>query len=383
MRGLLVLALALVQSLAIPVAASATLPPLPVASKPEVRIFSFAAPPASVTCGAGSVRLVEGAAMPPTLQQVQILPVGSGGPNGWKPPPPPTSEVYTFSVSLDGRVIDLTYARATNVPWSIDQHTAIIAAWRFAPGAGAKDCRVDLTPTYAPLAQTSPARLFELLADDPRNANTYLRQALAAEGDCYRAPRRRPQTVTYPDLRPFDDKNVDPAWVGVRYDIDAGGVARNVRIAAQHGESAFADTAASAVAEARFFPGSPRKGCYAAYKATPKASETVAPPKAASFERPGDDCKITEAEMNLPELKYFPPAFAKRRVAGWAIMRFDVAPWGQIGSVEVVAAQPTTLLGEWARGLVMGARPAPPPTGYRGCLLPVIYAIPTIPEDEY
>lgn len=382
MRGLLVLILALVQSLLAPVAANATLPPISVTNKPDARVFSFAPPPVSITCGSGAVRLVEGSAMPPMLQAMWTPPVSSFGPNAWSPPPPPTREVYVFSVTPEGRVIDLKYSRTANIPWSVDEHTAIVASWRFAPGAGAKDCQVDTAPTYAPVAETSPARLFELLADNPRNSNIAFRQALAAGGDCYRDPRRRPQMVVYPDLRPFDDKTVDPPWAGVRYDIDASGAVRNVRVAAQYGQAAFADAAASAMAEAHFFPGSPRTGCYAAFKAAPKATEPPKAPDAASFERPGDDCRITREALKLPDAKMFPGGFSKRRVAGWAIVRFDVAPWGQLGMMKVLAAQPTDMFGEAATMLLMSAHPDPPPTGYRGCVVPIIYAIPAIPPDE-
>jgi TonB family protein len=92
---------------------------------------------------------------------------------------------------------------------------------------------------------------------------------------------------------------------------------------------------------------------------------------------------VTREALNIPENKIYPPAYAKRRVAGWAILRFDVAPWGQVGAIEVLASQPTQAFADAARGLLMGARPSPPPSGYRGCVVPMIYAIPTIPDEGY
>lgn len=389
MRGLLLLALAVLA----PATAHAVIPPPPPSDpKAPPELFGFAPPPASLACGQGSIRLVEGAALPPKAWQPYVPPVAPAGVAIYVPPSPPTSEVYSFSVDADGRVTDLkrTQTPNANIPWPVEEQTAIIASWRFAPGAPARDCRLDLTPVHTPLAEASPARLFEALAAEPRAPAPILRKALAAGGDCDQAGRRRPTVIVYPDTRPFDDRTVDPPWAGVRFDIDATGAARNVRIAGQHGEAAFADAVASAVAESRYFPGPPRAGCFVAFKALPKASpapRTPAPPPGTPRPEPETPapgaCQITQAQLNLPEAKPFPPAFTRQRVGGRAVVRFDVAPWGQVGAVEVLEAQPAAAFGDYARNLLFAARPKAPPTGYRGCVVPIIYAIPAIPQDEY
>jgi TonB family protein len=385
MRGLLLAALAFLTPAVAPFTAMADIAAPPSASTAPAQLIAFAPPPAQIACGQGSARLIERAALPPRLWQPHVpppLPVGApAGAQPYVPPPLASSEAYTFSVDTDGHVIDLKRTPSSNVtiPWAIDDQTAIIASWRFAPGAAARDCSIDLTPTAMPLDQASPARLFETMATAPRSPWPAIRKVLA--GDC--DSRRRPQMIVYPDLRAFDDKSVDPAWAGLRYDIDANGGVRNVKVAAQHGEAAFADTAASAVAEARYFPGPARTGCLVIFKATPKATPAPARPSGESFERPQDACKVTQAQLNLPDAKMYPPAFGKRRVAGWAILRFDVAPWGQVGAVEVLAAQPSDVFGNYARNLLQGARPNPPPTGYRGCVVPIVFAIPPVPEDDY
>lgn len=378
MRGLLVLALALATPhLAI---ASAAAPPPP--SMAPAKLVDFAAPPARVECATGTARLVEGAPMPIKVWQPWVPPVAAVG-GGYAPPAPATSEIYTFSVNVEGQVIDLKRQASPNVAiaWAIDEQAAILASWRFAAGAPAQDCKVDLAPTYASLAEASPARLFEALAADPRSPHPALRKALG--GDCAGPARRRPQTMVYPDLRPFDDKNVDPAWAGLSYDIDAAGQPRNVRVMAVHGEAALANAAAQAITDSRFFPGSPRSGCFAAFRAQPKATPAPSRPDGDSFERPGDACKVTQAALNIPENKAYPPAFGKRRVAGWAILRFDVAPWGQVGAIEVLAAQPAETFGVYARNLLQSARPTPPSTGYRGCVVPISFAIPAIADEDY
>ncbi|NQE60977.1 energy transducer TonB [Caulobacter sp. RHG1] len=370
MRGLL-LALAVVS----PVTALASVPPPPVTENAaEMQLVSFAAAPV-VTCAQGTARLVEGA--PPSPRTWQPW-----RPPGAPAPVPPTLAAHTFSINAEGRVLDLK-STTPSTQWLAQEQAAAIVSWRFAPGAPASGCSVDLAPTYVPVTAASPARLFALLAAEGRNTPLPVRKALAAGGDCGEAtPRRRPQMVIYPDLRPFENKTLDPAWAGVRYDIDASGAVRNVRVAAQHGEPAFADAAASAVAEARFFPGPARTGCYAAFKASPRATEAPARPDAKRFDRPDDACKVTREALNIPAAKFYPPAYAKQRVSGWAIVRFDVAPWGQVGAIEVLEAQPSAAFGDAARSLVQSARPSPPASGYRGCVIPIVYAIPSPPEDN-
>ncbi|PIB96084.1 energy transducer TonB [Caulobacter sp. X] len=370
MRGVLFAALAALSSLA-GVAHAATLPP-PEDPGATTRVVSFAPPPATVTCVGGTARLVEGAPLPPKTWRV------------WSPPPvplldyappkPPTSQVFTFSVNAEGRVTDLKGGAASY--WGTEDQTAIIASWRFAPGAPRSGCSVDAAPTYVPLAEASPAKLFEIAAVEGRNAAPVVYQALNATGDCYKGVRRRPATWVYPDLRPFDDKSVDPAWAALTFDIDEKGAVRNVKTAVQHGDPALAKATAEATAKSRFLPGPARTGCRTFVKARPAISAPPARPENGAFDRPEDACDITREQMNLPSPMSYPPAFSSRRVGGWAIVRFDVAPWGQIGAVEVLASQPTPAFGNAAHMLVNSARPKPRPTGYHGCIVPIIYQIP-------
>jgi len=107
----------------------------------------------------------------------------------------------------------------------------------------ASDTLSPMFSTETPLADTAPARLFELVASEGRDSPSPVREALAKAGDCYQVPRRAPDTLAYPDLRRFNDKSVSPPWAGVRYSIDAQGAVRDVKVVAQSGEAAFADAA--------------------------------------------------------------------------------------------------------------------------------------------
>lgn len=230
------------------------------------------------------------------------------------------------------------------------------------------------------LARADRAALFESLAFERRNTPPLVREALAQAGDCGASPRRLPRIIAYPDLRRFNGRDLNPAWAAVVYDIDADGTPRNVRIEAQGGEPALADAAAAATAESRFLPGKPVRGCFGTFAAQPR--ETPAPPrpktlaKLADGERSRKNCPVTQAQLNLPAFKNYPQAYAARKVAGWAYLRFDVAPWGQIGNVQVLESQPSAAFGQAAQAMLWTARPKPPAEGYRGCVVPVIYALP-------
>lgn len=363
MRGLLLVALALLT----PAAAHAVIPPPP--PKPQPQLVTYASTPTTFTCGKGQARLVEGAPVPIRTQQSYISVEGQFG--------SPAPERYTFGVDADGRVIDLK----PDTPRAIDSQAAVIASWRFAAGAPASACKLPLTATVVPLEVATPAQLLQAQIAGWRNTPAYVRKALDALGNCGQTPRRRPQNIAYPDIRPFGDRTVDPAWAGMTYDIDADGAVRNIRIVTQHGEPAFADLAAASIAESRFQTGSPRTGCHAVFKAGLKASPAAKRPDAASFERPEDACTLKK--VPLPEVMPYPPAYAERRVGGWAIVRFDVAPWGQVGSVEVLASQPTPAFGAAAYDLMQRIKVPAPPTGYRGCVMPIIYATPAVIDEDY
>lgn len=374
MRRLVLLALAAL----LPTTALAAVSPPPT-DNGRMTVVRFAAPPSRVSCQDRDVVVVESAPIHPQAWQ-QWTPVAQVTSSGAALPLSQPGQSFVFSVDADGAVTDLKRGPGFT-PWRTDGQAAAIASWRFAPNAPAKGCRFDLAPVQTTLAETAPAQLFEILAFERRAAPPAVRQALEKAGDCGRAPRRAPRVMAYPDLRDFNDKSISPAWAGVRYDIDANGVVRDVRIVAQGGDMAFAKATASSIAKSRFQSGSARTGCFAALAAKPKATPRIFRPDIKTFERPGDACEISREALNLPQTKAFPPVYAAHGVTGWAIVRFDVAPWGQIGNVEVVASQPTEAFGAAARGLIQNARPAAPATGYRGCLAPVVYDIPAPEED--
>jgi TonB family protein len=72
----------------------------------------------------------------------------------------------------------------------------------------------------------------------------------------------------------------------------------------------------------------------------------------------------------------FPPEFERRGIEGWAVVRFDIAPWGGVGNVAVVAAEPAAAFGQQAVQIVGAARKAPSARGYTGCMARVLFKLP-------
>ena len=367
-------------SLLIATPALADVPPPPLSNAAQMDVVTFEAPPSVATCAGGrAVKVIEATSPHPRL--APAAPIGDPVVVATDRAPMPNGkttgiETLTFSVDADGRPLDIRRASAGRGDSDAGATIAALAGWRFEADAPVSGCRVSIASHRVPLAQASRATLFEIIAFERRNAPPLVRETVSKAGDCGIGPRRQPKTIGYPDLRRFNDRDLNPAWAAVVYDIDAAGAPSNVRVEVQGGDPALADVAASAIAESRFLPGRPVQACYGTFAATPR--DTPAPPRPdiASFERPGDKCDVTKEALNLPAFKNYPRPYAARKVAGWAYLRFDVAPWGQIGNVQVVASEPSAAFGDAARGMLWTAKPKVPPEGYRGCLVPVIYAIP-------
>ncbi len=357
-------------------------PQFPAVGAPSMAVTVFDPPPTAVTCaGHRELKVIEAAALHPRVAPMTTpvdpivvstdhAPIADPAKDGL--------ETLTFSIDAEGRPIDIRRPASDRAFVDAGASIAALAGWRFKPGAAATGCQVWIPARQKPISEASRATLFEVLAFERRNAPLVIRETLSKAGDCGAAPRRVPKTIAYPDLRRFNDRDLNPAWAAVTYDIDADGVPQDVRVETQGGDPALADAAASAIASSRFQPGKPVKACYGTFAATPR--DTPAPPRpiAASFERPGDKCDVTKGALNLPAVKSYnyPSAYAARKVAGWAYLRFDVAPWGQVGNVEVLASEPSAAFGDAARSLLWSAHPAAPAEGYRGCIVPIVYALP-------
>lgn len=166
------------------------------------------------------------------------------------------------------------------------------------------------------------------------------------------------------------------AWTVLSFDIDKQGAARNVRTIASAGTATLEREAKRAISASKFVK-TPRVGCLRWYVDRANAPVTApSRPADGALKREGTACPLPGASLvSFQSKPFFPPAFNRRGIEGWAYLRFDVAPWGDIGNVEVVASEPAEAFGETAKASLRGAKVKVPGTAYTGCFLPMAFKV--------
>ncbi|UUL83557.1 energy transducer TonB [Sphingomonas qomolangmaensis] len=249
------------------------------------------------------------------------------------------------------------------------------AAWQFPDGARA-DCSISFYPVAEPIETVSPAaarRYLALGGFRPGQAPRPLWDRAQLPGGCV---QRWPQLLTQSFPR-FDTIAAPPASLSATFlgfDIDGEGVPTNIRTLDSDGNAALDVAGREAIAKWRYAEG-PRSGCTYPYHR--RQQVPLAPPEApdpAALRDPAARCDTAEAWQTPPVLT-FPDPYRKRAIEGWAIIAFDVAPWGATGNVRVLAAEPTSDFGDAAKRVVEQSRKMASETGASGCTERVRFAM--------
>ncbi|MBB3871998.1 TonB family protein [Brevundimonas mediterranea] len=286
--------------------------------------------------------------------------------------------ILAFSVASDGRTMDIRPADAA--PAAFDTLQAGLAAWRFSAQAR-KDCRLTIRWRSVRLDEAEVPDLLNYFA--VTRTTGALRDAVAKRlggqgADCGdRFGGRRPDTVVFPDF----EKGRKPSpggrsWSVTRWNIDADGRATDVETLGSSGDVDLDSEARRAAAETRMQPGPARTGCvYNLYR----SGETLAaPPLTPEDQRedPLQQCPPAVADrFSVRANPVFPTVFNERSIEGWALIRFDIAPWGQIGNVSVIEAQPAAAFGVDALRLVQSSQATPGFEAGVRCVVPVRYKL--------
>ncbi|QIG54624.1 TonB family protein [Altererythrobacter sp. BO-6] len=279
----------------------------------------------------------------------------------------------TLSFTLDdtGRPLSiaLTEGNQRNAP--VPDLMPSLAASRFKSVGAPVKCSLTYTHQAASLAD---APLSELLRRDGYTATRQWPRELrerVATGDCRSSPRPLPLMRVYPDFRAVAEEAGTRGWLTLSYDIDPAGVPENLRIVASSGNAGLEQEAMAAIAKSRFRDG-PRTVCVASFG---KGAEIIAAPDAPEEEDFGASpaaCDVDDRWSAPPRLSY-PPAYLRREIEGWAIVRYDVATWGEIGNIEVLDSQPTEEFGKSAFTMLQRAKFKPMEQGITGCIDRVFY----------
>ncbi|WP_315760959.1 TonB family protein [Sphingomonas sp. Y38-1Y] len=187
---------------------------------------------------------------------------------------------------------------------------------------------------------------------------------LRPEGNCADRPRPAALTRVMPDFPKVAATPGVQDWSLVAYDTDRSGKPINVRSSMGTGNRAL-DAAAIKAMRASRFSGGARTGCVYPYWRS--AGTLAAPPMREAIADSPPSCPDGRDWTQPPTLR-FPEPYRRRRIEGWAIVRYDVAPWGQIGNASVIEAQPTADFGRQATQILSQARLAPSAQGRTGCV---------------
>lgn len=375
-------------ALASPVSAAASgeIPPPPVsvrggAMAGQAQVLQI--PTAEATCGDAPVQAVY-------AEPLRIEAVGQARPK--------SAVTLAFAIAADGRTRDIRPAPASADPIaeivvsshdvSTEAEQAALAVWRF-PAEARSDCRLTVRYAAAPIGSADKDALLRYFALTRGQNPT--RDAVSARlggrgGDCGGARRRerRPRTLQYPDLK--IGRAIPPggtAWSVARWDLDAQGRPQAVETLGSSGDAAFDAETRRAVSASLMEEGAPLKGCVASfYRRGPSLPAPAMP------SRPDDPLQTCPAEVSARfqasnGRETYPRAFVERGVEGWAVVRFDLATWGQVGNVAVVEAQPAAAFGDSGRRTVQSARITPSFDPAVRCVIPVRYRTPeTVARED-
>ncbi|MDO9370204.1 MAG: TonB family protein [Sphingopyxis sp.] len=291
---------------------------------------------------------------------------------------------YRFAIDAAGRTRSIARTADELFPFGQDIGSAL-AASRFPTGAARETCTISYVPKLDPLANAPIADLAEYSII---GSGVKLPKAgwdrFTALGNCRDEPRPAPLLRAHPDFLKLKAATGARDWSLVAYDTDASGRPINLRIA--HGtNNDELDAAALDAMRASRFTGGARTGCLYPYWRA--AAKLAAPPAPAEEQlRPANAMCSAKVEWTKRPTTIYPPAYRKRAIEGWAIVAFDTAPWGEVGNVRVLEAQPAADFGQQASFIVRSGRVAPSAQGASGCVETVKFLMPNadqaVADDE-
>jgi TonB family protein len=327
----------------------------PVDERPRMRVLTWDV--SGVVCDAGT--RVAPATLNPPLPQTQFLTAANA----------PQPVRLNFDLDSEGRPFNIRSEIDKRARQQTRDLMPSLRASRFTVDGARQSCSITYTPQSAPFAE-APLETLAALGVATRLRMSKDAWERISPGDCRDAPRLAPLTRTYPDFRKLTRREGARQWTYVTYDIDGEGVPVNLATALTSGYDAL-DAEARAAVQAGRYAGGPRTGCAQAWWTGP--ATIPAPPIPPKSETGGNPaCKLEDRWDKEPRLT-FPPEYRQRAIEGWAILRFDVAPWGEIGGIEVIDAQPSSEFGEAAMNVLRSARFKPQESGLSGCIDRVIF----------
>lgn len=263
---------------------------------------------------------------------------------------------------------------------------AAFAASRFREGPERSGCTITYEARVAPVDQADLATLYGFVALQPpppfSARRTILERTRPPGSTCFTDPQPNVRLRAYPAFEEIPQAPGTLSYSFLGFDIDPNGRPQNVRLLGSGGNAVLDRQSLDAVRRSRFSPGAKRGCTYNYWRRQTEPLRSPELPPADAYPADNANCPRDGSPWAYMAPLSFPPEFERRGIEGWAIVKFDVAPWGGLGNVSVLAAEPAAAFGQQAVQIVSGARKPPSDQGYSGCVTRVRFKLGRSAEDS-
>ncbi len=303
----------------------------------------------------------------------------------WSRSEPRRPLTLEFRIDASGRPLSIRRRMASEFEYVPDAEDVApaLAASRFATGGERSGCTATFVVDAVSIAGAPIAELMAYAVFPTTPPPKTVWQRITPAGSTCTNPSPDVLLRGFPAFGTLPEQPGYATWSMTGYDLDRGGKPRNLQTLAGTGTAALDRTAREAVAKSRFVPGV-RVGCFYPYHKNGTILPAPVPPQEDAVRSAGSTCP-REHGWDRPPVLTYPAAYRRRSIEGWAMVTYDVAPWGQTGNVRVLQSEPTSEFGDAAAAMIRSASFRKGGTGYTGCVDRVRYVMrkpgtPVVPE---
>lgn len=273
---------------------------------------------------------------------------------------------FAFDIDASGRPLANRKGNAATPFGVADDLGPALATTRFRPGQAKTGCTIVYSPELtaiddAPLSALMAYSANQLSGPLPPEAWKRIFATGTCKGDAAAGLRSR----AFPNFRAIPAEPGVRDWSMVGYDVGQVGASINIETLASSGNAALDEASQAATAETRYWSGA-FTGCRFSYWRSAGTLPAPPAPEEDAFRPAGATCPERRDWATPPVLR-FPEPYRRRSIEGWAVVTYDVGPWGEINNSQVKASQPSEDFGTQAVAVLRSARVEAGP-GAVGCV---------------
>jgi hypothetical protein len=271
-----------------------------------------------------------------------------------------------FRIDETGRALGIARSSTDQYSASIADIAPVVAAARFNPGKARFGCTVKYVSRASEIPEASLKAAFEYLIFPNMGRQQAVFDRVKPENSTCFNGAPAVLTRSYPDFSKVPATPGRNDWSMTQFDINASGKPVNVRTVGGTGNNDLDRASRDAVARSKFAKEA-TKGCLYPYWRVAGTVAAPASPEDDAFRPEHANCP-KEIEWATQNPATYPDRFRKRYIEGWAVIVFDVAPWGSTGNVRIAAAEPAAEFGIAAKQVVEVRKVKNAGQGYTGCV---------------